>query len=298
MNRRTGYLSFFAASVIYGTFGVFIRALQGSFDALQQVVLRSAVAAAILLPLMFATTAAAERRKLRDPRLVLFALLFPFSMTLWTWATIVGTVRSAIFGLYLGSLIGAAILGKIFFREELNSRRIAGLGLSLIGLSVFCLPLAATVSSAPSLLLGAVAGLFQALALCMRRWLTGINRTVVLAAQSLGPLLVCSALCALFDPIALSSVSPQVVAISCGYGVVVVLVSYLVLLGSQNLEIGQGTIILSTELIWAALIAAAFLNETPTFNECIGCLFLFSAAAIVKSDAAAAGKSARCAEKQ
>ena len=202
----------------------------------------------IIIPIVLATGIAIDRRKLSDRRLIAFALLFPFSIALWTGGIIVGTVRSATFGLYFGSLVGSSIFGRVFFQEQLTTRRAAGIALSIVGLIIFSQPFGTIGLDNPSVFLGAAAGVFQALALCLRRWLADIDRSLVLAAQSLGPLVVCGGYCALFDPISLASLSPSLLIISFCYGAIVVLVSYLVLCGAQNLEIAKGSIVLSTEL--------------------------------------------------
>ncbi len=284
MNRRLGFLCFLGASVLYASFGLFVRALQTHFDVLQQIVLRNTFSSLIIIPIVLATGVAIDRRKLSDRRLIMFALLFPFSIALWTGGIFVGTVRSATFGLYFGSLVGSSIFGKMFFQEQLTSKRAAGVALSIIGLFIFSEPFGATSLNTPSVFLGAAAGLFQALALCLRRWLAEIDRSFVLAAQSLGPLVVCGGYCAIFEPISLSSFSPSILATGFCYGAVVVMVSYLVLYGAQNLEIAKGSIVLSTELFWTTLVAALFLNEIPTMNEIIGCMFLFAAVATIRSD--------------
>ena len=281
MNARTGYLGFLGAAILYGTFGLFIRALQTDFDVLQQIALRSFGAALIAVPLAFAAHSKIDRKNLADPRLFLFTMLLPISIALWTWATVIGTVRSSIFGLYLGSLIASMILGRVFFRERLSRARVAGIMLSLAGLTVFCLPFDGDVTDTASLSLGAAAGVFQAASLCLRRWLSDLNRSLLIAAQTVVPLLLTSLLCALFDPISVSALSVQQIAISVSYGGLVVAVSYLVLIGSQNLDISKGSIILSTELAWAIAIAAVVLGEIPTVYEVLGSALLLASAVFV-----------------
>lgn len=65
--------------------------------------------------------------------------------------------------------------------------------------------------------------------------------------------------------------------IGFSYGALVVLISYLLLVGSQNLELAKGNIILSTELVWATILAFIFLNERPTLFQIIGSAFLLLA---------------------
>ena len=282
LNRRLGFLSFLAAAFLYGTFGLFIRALQSDFGALQQVVLRSAGAVLITLPVAW-LSCSGSTRQLKNPQLLWFSLLFPLSITLWTTATIIGTVRAAIFGMYFGSLVGSTIFGVFFFKEKINSKRRTGMVLNVIGLLIFCWPFGSLGSSSHSIILGSLAGIFQALALCFRRWLTDVDRRLVLAAQSLSPLLLCGVYCALFEPFSSSVLTVSNLALGFGYGATVVVVSYLVLLGSQNLEISKGSILLSTELIWATLFAACFLGEVPSTAELLGGALLVVASIAIKT---------------
>lgn len=273
-----GFVCFLLAAISYGSFGLFIRCLEKDFSVPEQIFLRSAAAALIALPF----GALALRRApqlLLSAKLWMFGIVFPVSIALWTAAVTMGTVRAAVFGLYFGSLVSAPIAAAFFLKEPFVRRTgIAGI-LALLGAAIFSLGGEQAAKATP-ILLGGLAGVFQALSLCYRRWLGDVPRPVVILVQSLGGtafgvlLMLPTGL-----SLPLAGVFPYAAAFL--YGGLVVGVSALLLLGAQNLEITKGNVILATELVWALALAALFLGEQPTMNELLGTTVLLGALAVV-----------------
>ena len=282
-NRSLGFLCFFTVAILYGSFGLFIRFLQTELTALQIVTLRSISAAFISLIWAVCKCHRADWRKLSQTRVWGFGLTFPISVLLWTIAVTYGTVRVATFGLCLGSLLASAVLGWKFYSERLTQKDILSLLLGLVGALIFSLPFENFSEISRGLLLGICAGTVQAFNLCYRRWLGDISRPLVLAVQGLGGLCVCLILSLIFSP-SVPDISGGFIGIGILFGAVIVLVSYLLLIGSMNLELNKGSIILSTELIWVTLMAAAFLGEIPTMEQVAGCILLFTALFIARFD--------------
>jgi drug/metabolite transporter (DMT)-like permease len=287
-NRKIGFTSFLVAAVLYGTFGLLIRFLQNELTAVQQLTLRSF--GAILFSLIFAFGARSDWTALKQKRVWGFGLAFPVSVILWTLAVTYGTVRSAVFGLYFGALISSAFLGWKLYSESLTKYNFFSLLLALVAAVVFSLPFSTLAENQLALLLGTIAGCVQSLNLCYRRWLGDVSRPLVVLVQSMGGFFVTLIIC-FFTSSKVPQISTATLVAGLLFGAVVVLVSYLLLIGSKNLEINKGSLILSTELIWATLFAALFLNEIPTPQQSIGCVLLLAALAIARVDSAKKGSS-------
>ncbi|MFN8388936.1 MAG: DMT family transporter [Bdellovibrionota bacterium] len=267
-NRRLGFLAFLCAATLYGTFGLFIRHLSHSFTTLEQVVLRSLGSALVAVPWLLLRGDRTTLSQLRGPKVWGFGLLFPIGVSLWTLSVTVGSVRSSVFGLYLGALLSAAVLSRLFFSERLTPLKLGALACAVCGAVVYCSPF---VGLNLSVSLGAAAGIFQATMLCYRRILREIDRYVVAAVQSIGSLVMSTALLLIFSHQAVPALELHPLAIGLAYGAIVVAVSHLLLIGAKNLDLTTGNIILSTELVWSVFFAALFLGEIPNMNELLGC---------------------------
>ncbi len=262
--------------MLYGSFGLFIRSLQEHFSTLQQVFVRCFGAFVVALILITFLVPKSERQAIFQTKVLLFGLIFPFSIFLWTNAVTMGTVNLAVFGLYVGALITSPLLSKFLFKEEISKEVLYGLLLALVGVALFCVnPDEKFNSTALCLSIGA--GIFQSISLCYRRWLGQVNRLAVVFVQSLGGLIVISNILLFYGLSMFPSVGAVPYYIGFSYGALVVLISYLLLVGSQNLEIAKGNIILSTELVWATILAILFLKEKPTLFQIIGSGFLLLA---------------------
>ena len=221
-------------------------------------------------------------RVLREPRVWGFGLLFPFSVILWTLAVTHGTIRAATFGLYLGSLFASAALGRFFFAERLSRSEWWAFAVALGGVVAFASPWEGLDADGFSLLLGTAGGLVQAVNLCYRRWLGEMSRPMVVTVQGLAGFAVSIAF-ALAVSSDFSVPSPGMLAAGILYGATVVLVSFLLLAGARNISVGSGSIILSSELVWAVGLGAAIFGEVPTAPQVVGCILLLAAVFLSKS---------------
>jgi drug/metabolite transporter (DMT)-like permease len=275
-DRKIGFLCFLGAAVLYGSFGLLIRTLDRDFSAVQQIALRSAGSLLIVICWIALSSPKQDFSALRQWKVWGFGLTFPISVFIWTISVVIGNVRSATFGLYFGSLIASAFLGWKLYSEKLTRYNVLSIGLALLATLVFTLPFSSSSSVLPSLFWSAVAGTIQSLNMCYRRWLKNVSRQIVILVQSMGGFIICSTIA-----FAVSKEMPVFsgtsLLIGLLFGSLVVLVSYLLLVGSNNLELNKGSVILSTEIIWATLLAAVFLSEIPTPSQLLGCLLLLGA---------------------
>lgn len=268
-----GYLCFLAAAVLYGTFGLFIRGLQGYFSDIGQVAVRSLGALFIALVWAAATTTTHDRRAFSSLRVWGFGITFPIAMLLWTIAVAWGTVRSGTFGLYFGSLLASILFGSIFFQERITIKKVTCVGIALLGAATFLLPFDITDYTTTSVGIGALGGCVQSLNLCYRRWLGDISRPVVLVVQGVGGFVLCAGLAAILSPhIPTASIGGW--SLGLAYGALSALVSYLLLVGTRYIELSRGAIVLASDLVWATLFAALALGEVPTQYQIVGCALL------------------------
>jgi drug/metabolite transporter (DMT)-like permease len=276
-----GYLCFIATALLYGTFGLFIRALQAHFSDFGQVAVRSLGALLVAIVWAISSTTSHDRRAFFSLRVWGFGITFPIAMLLWTISIVWGTVRSGTFGLYFGSLTASILFGRIFFQESITGKKIFCVAIALLGAATFILPFDIADYTFASVCIGALGGCVQSLNLCYRRWLGDVSRPVVLVVQGAGGFVLCAGLAALVSP-EIPTASIVGWGLGLGYGALSALVSYLLLVGARYIELSRGAIVLASDLVWATLFSALALGEIPTPYQLVGCALLLGSTVIGK----------------
>ena len=132
-----GALALVGAAALGSVMGVFSRALSGSLDVIEQVALRCALGAAILLPLMLRPAARRRLGQVERGDLWRIALssvsIYAVAISLNTFAYINGKYGSAA---TVMAMPFPAIVGFLLFGERFNLRQIASIALASLGASL------------------------------------------------------------------------------------------------------------------------------------------------------------------
>jgi drug/metabolite transporter (DMT)-like permease len=64
------------------------------------------------------------------------------------------------------------------------------------------------------------------------------------------------------------------------FALVIILGSYLTLYGFQNFDVNIGTVIMSTELVFAAIMAYFLFDEVPATHELVGGIVIFAGSVV------------------
>lgn len=272
-----GGVALFGASAIYATFGPLIRVLSEMFGDYTQVGARMGLAFIFLLSvaLIFKLTKKLTLKQIGYS--VLLGIISIGIVVAFTVAVIEVKIATAVFLLYAASMASSLILGTIFFKESLGLQKIIGLVLAFLGLWMFGDVLIA-------LTFGVLAALFsgvcEGLGNVVRKKLKGVDKTTVLLWQffvsGAGALLL-----------ALIVGEPMIKEVSTGPIIALIVFAFLqlglnnlLLFGFQKFDVNIGTVILSLELFFAAILGYFLFGEALTANELLGGVAIFIASIV------------------
>lgn len=276
-DRAKGGLALFGASAIYASFGPLIRTLSEMFGDYTQVGARMGLAFLFLLAVAFAFKLVRKLTLKQVGYSVLLGIISIGIVVAFTISVIEVKIATAVFLLYAASMVSSLVLGTIFFKESLGVQKIIALVLAFIGLWMFGDVLIA-------LTLGVLAALFsgvcEGFGNVVRKKLKGVDKTTVLLWQ-----FFVSAVGALLLAIFLSE--PMIKDVSAGPVIALVIFAFLqlglnnlLLFGFQHFDVNIGTVILSLELFFAAILGFIFFGEALTTNELLGGVAIFVASVV------------------
>jgi len=274
MNRQKGFWSLLATAVILGTFGVWIRELDKYFSEFGQVVSRSLAATVIILLIIIIKKVKLKVPKDKVKYLAGFTIAFPLSVICFTYSATSIKVTNALFMLYVGIMISTYLWGRFAFGEQITSKKIISICLLLTGLVVFVYPFSASTFSIGTVL-GIMAGLLEGTAHAFRKYMKDVQREAVVLFQSLSGAFVALILLLISGQVFATEWTARGIIVSVIFGILLVTIGYLLVIGFSNYDVNVGTIILASELFFALVINFIFLREEPTLTEAIGGAIIF-----------------------
>ena len=281
MNKTKGLLALLTCAAIFGTFGILVRFLNTELSSYQQVFLRNVLSCLFAVVLALATRASWSFKDIRKKFILLYAIAFPLSNIFFTLSIINTKISLSTFSLYIGSLSVSILLGSIIFKEAITKKKIISILFLLCGLICFTYPFSFASVMNIGLLFGILSGASEGVANSLRKSLGGtINRFVLVAIQTFGGSLISYGLMTLASERALPTLSPFVFGMTIVFGILLMTISYLAIVGFSNFDLNLGTVVLSSELIFAPLFALIIFSESPTGYEWIGGLFIVLAIVI------------------
>lgn len=279
-NHQKGLLAISSTALILGTFGVLIRILAETFSDAGQVFIRSVFATiTITLVLLYKRTNPFLVEHNHKKYIVAFSLFFPLSILCFTISANQIKVSNSLFMLYVGSLISTALFGKFLFKEKFSFRHILSLILVLVGLLFFIYPFSIE-SVSFGLLLGILSGLLEGSTHAMRKLMSGIKRETIVFWQSFSGIMIAGLFFFMSNESILKDFHYSGIFTAVIFGILLVVIGYLLAYGFSNFDVNLGTIVLATELFFALIINSIVLKEIPTAYEIIGGLFIFTGAIV------------------
>ncbi len=285
VNKLKGFLALLLAGATLGSFSIWIRFLNTDLGPFQQIVLRNIIAVifSVLLILGF-------RRKIdfkQTPKKYLFAYMFafPLSIVFFTLSVIMGKIITAIFGLYLASFMISLVVGITVFKEKITFKKVSALVLVLIALFVYTSPFSLHNFLDRGFLFGVLAGCAEATANSFRKYLGGkLDKLVLIAVQGFGALILGIVLVAVAGQFAIPAVSVFNWFILFIFGSLLVLMTYLTLVGFSNFDLNLGTVVISSELFFGPIFAFLVFAERPTTFQTIGAFLIIAAIIVLNVD--------------
>jgi drug/metabolite transporter (DMT)-like permease len=275
MNRRKGFIALLSTAVIYGTFGIFIRFLGKYLVGYQQIIYPNLLGVIIILVYVFVSR---QELNLKEKRsIILYGLLYGLAGSLYTLSILSTKIATTVFSIYASSLTVSLLIGVLFLKEKFTNRKIGVLVLAFIGLVWFTYPLSMKTFDI-GLLYGFVGGGFAVVANYIGKKLTDkVNNSILMVAR-LGGVAIGGVIMVVLNagPI-LPNISVEGLLLSFSFALALCFVSFTVLVGFKNFDLNLGTVVISSELIFASLFAALFFKEYPKQGEIIGGLFIIAA---------------------
>lgn len=272
-----GVSALLAVGACYGLFAVFVRELRGAATGCQQVFLRQAFAALFVAAALWAGARIGGRaRRSRAPRrlgapLVGFAVSCAAGAALFTFAVLRTSLAQTALSLYGGSMLASLLIGRFFFREQLFGAKVLALACCLAGVLVTGVQEPAQTGSLLGFVFGGLAGVAQAFSNAFRRALADslprldLAGVQALAGAALGAVMLGAAGDAALPPLTLYQWG-----IACVSGAMSLLVALLLIVGFRNFDLALGIVVLSSEILFAALFGRLMYDECPTASELLG----------------------------
>jgi drug/metabolite transporter (DMT)-like permease len=278
MQKLIGPGSLLLIGILFGLSGVIAKHLSSNLNAYQVVEYRFAIAlvAALVVTILL-------RKKLQfnehdKKSLLLFAASFPISVVLFTLAIFNTSVALAVFSFYIATLLSSFALGWLFFEEKIHIYKQIALVLMLVAVFIFTDPLGSSTLSI-GFLYGILSGIVQGIASSFQKKLSSsTDKLSLLVVQTTaGIILSATILLAIHEPlfIQLSSLNWLIAGV---FGVSMLAIIYLFLVGFKHTNLNTGSILVSSELLFGPLFALILLGEALGGRVIFGGIFTIIAA--------------------
>lgn len=274
-----GVAALFTCSAIYASFGPLVRVLSEMFGTYTQVAARMGLAFVFLLTLglVFKKIQRLSRKQILTS--VVLGIVSTGIIIFFTIAITEIKIATTIFLLYATSIFTSLLIGTFYFKEKLGIQKIVAIILAFLGLSIF-MSSSITLGLGFGTLAAILSGMSEGIGNGIRKGLTGADKTTVTIIQFFVITLCSSLLIFLSNEIAVRTVSTEAVIALVSFSALQLVLNYLLLYGFQNFDVNIGTVILSLELFFAAILGYVFFSESLTTTEITGGLIIFLASVI------------------
>lgn len=270
MNKTKGFLSLLSAGFLFGFFGILVRLLSGELTNYQQILFRSVIGFILAVLIIIILKRKISFKSISLINLLSFAISLPLSIIFYTLAVLKTKIMLAVATLYLGSILFSLISGIIFFKEKITIKKILAIMTSILALYYFTIPFSLTNINI-GLVFGVLSGFADALSNSFKKHLGGkADRFLLIAIQMTGTIIVSLILMLYTKTLTFPQISPFILMIGLVFGFGLLLNNYLMLVGFGNFDLNLGTIVMSSELLFASIFGYLIYKEIPTTNELIG----------------------------
>ncbi len=275
--KISGYISLLLVGIFFGISGPLAKYLSPWTNAYQAVALRFGIALLFAILTGFFTkseTKSKSELKLFDTSL--FALSFPLSTIFFTLAVFNTKISLAIFSFYIANLVSSFILGRIFFKERVDKQKTISLLLILISLGFFT-NITSNFSIDLGFIYGLVSGILQTITSIFQKRLVGINRLSLVKIQTFTGLVFAIIFMYFTSSLSFPILPINGIVMATLYGLLFLIISYLLLIGFQKTDINIGSMLVSTELLFGPLFAYLMFKESLTTSEIVGSILVIIA---------------------
>lgn len=268
----SGAEALFGAAFFYALTGIFIREVAPMWGDNAQVAVRYSLVLFFLLGY-----ALIKKNTLRVPKshismVIALSILFALVVLFFTAAIGKTTVANSLFTFYAANMVTSFLLGSLILREKISVSRIIAIVLALAGLSVYT---HALLAGSLGLVYGITAGLCDGISNVLRKKLSSINRNTVIFFQFLIGAIFTILVTIFSRQEIIRQVSLRGSILTLIFAFILIAAANLILYGYKNFDVNMGAVIMSTELIFAAVMAYVLFHESLATHELIGGCLIF-----------------------
>lgn len=279
--KQKGNVALLATGLLFGASSPLAKLLSPYLSAFGVVGTRFLFALPFALVSLFFTKGKIEVNKSNAGKISFFAFIFPVSVIFYTLALFYTKVSLAIFSFYTANLLSSLILGKLLHKEHLGTSKKIAFLLSLTAVIVFTDPFHG-FSFDLGILFGYISGIIQTISShYLKKYSSSINEKTLSLAQIVGGIIVGLGIAFLIGDFGLFALSTNALLIAIIFGLVIYLVNSFLVYGFKRADIGTGTILMSSELIFGPLIAFLIFSEVLGFSEIVGGILAIAATILV-----------------
>lgn len=273
-NGFKGFVALLLAGVIFGSFSIWVKLLGQDFTNFQQIAFRNILAIFVAVAIIVYKKTKVDFSGADKKRVIQFGISFPLSVIFFTYSLVSTKVILGIFSFYVGSIASSYFIGRKFFNEKLTINKAISLILVGLGLTSF-IALSPIKKLEIGVVYGLLGGFFDAVSNGYRKYLSGKVDRILLSSVPLVGGAIIAVIMMVFSSESFSfQISNLSWAVGIVFGISLFVVNYLMFYGFSNFDLNLGTIVVSSELVFASVFALIVFSEAPLPNEVMGALLI------------------------
>lgn len=279
---RFGSFTLLLVAILYGTYGIFYRALGSSFESFTQNWLRSGFVLIIALVIFVLSKQHLKKIEKTDIKWVILWLLgSSWNINVLSFISFnhlpIGTAYLLI---YTAMILAGYFTGNLFFKEKFTFAKVASLMLALLGISVV-FRFSITVQTLPYLFTclagGVLTGFWNTISKKFSHKYPSLQLVMLDALLSIVAGILISAF---LKETSVWAAPPQAWGILVLYAICQTATIGLLIVGFRYVQAQIGSIILAVEIVFAIIFAYLFFGEVPGVPSIIGGVLILAAAII------------------
>lgn len=274
--KSTGVISLLLVGIFFGISGPIAKYLSTWVNPYQAVAIRFGVAFLLAFIISLFSKLPKAKTKVNITDIAVFSIVFPISVVFFTLAVFNTKVSLAIFSFYIANLVSSFVLGKMFLKEEINRTKLISLILIVIALSLFTNIFTGFIVD-KGFVFGLISGVLQTITSISQKKLGGLDRLNLVKIQTLTGLVFAIIFMGVTGTLSIPTLTTSALIVGFAYGLLFLIISYLLLVGFQKVDINIGSMLVSTELFFGPLFAYLIFKETLSFTEVIGSILVILA---------------------
>jgi len=267
-------LALLTSGLIYAIYGPLTRITGNDFGEVTQSLIRAIMRVAIMIIVIIFVKDLKRIQKKDLPWFLLSGLAGAGSTLLYTYAIQKLSMGTTMFLFYGTGIIVSFIIGKIFYKEKLNKKKIISLILSLAGLLLLFIK-EIEFKNDWFIILASLSGIcYSVYSTFSKKISSNYSITqIVFSFAIIDIFAYAGSMIFITETSNFASVTPWISSFI--FALLVSLNVYLMIFGFKHLEAQKASLLLLSELIFIMIIGAVFYSEIPSIQEMFGSIFIF-----------------------